>query len=153
MQNGMIPTQPTPHNRPDFVPTSKLLIPPFKSGKMRRRLARRLVGRQVCRLRGGGGGAGDLQPRRPGPCPAQDLVAIKIVDKNAMLSKPDEKKRVLREITILQQVEHPVCAPRPPAPPPPSAGLADGVPAPGGGGRPGPVLVCDTPQPPPPPPT
>jgi serine/threonine protein kinase len=37
----------------------------------------------------------------------EDLVAIKIVDKNAMLSKPDEKKRVLREITILQQVEHP----------------------------------------------
>ena len=50
MQNGMIPTQPTPHNRPYFVPTSKLLIPPSASGKMRRRL----VGRQVCQLGGGG---------------------------------------------------------------------------------------------------
>ena len=49
MQNGMIPAQPTPHNRPFFVPTSNILFPPFKSGKTH---AHRLVGRQVCRLRG-----------------------------------------------------------------------------------------------------
>ena len=42
----------TPHRRPYLVPTSKILIPPSKSGKMRRRL----VGPQVCRLRGGRGG-------------------------------------------------------------------------------------------------
>ena len=52
MQNGMIPAQLIPHNRPYFVLTSKILIPPSKSGKVRRRLARRLVGRQVCRLGG-----------------------------------------------------------------------------------------------------
>ena len=52
MQNGMIPAHPTPHNRPCFVPTSKILILPSKSGKTRHRLARRLVGRQVCRLGG-----------------------------------------------------------------------------------------------------
>ena len=46
----------TPHRRPYLVPTSKILIPPSKSDKMRRRL----VGRQVCRLRGGRGG---LPPR------------------------------------------------------------------------------------------
>ena len=48
MQNGMITTQPTPHNRLYFVRTSKILIPPSKSGKTCRRLALRLVGRQVC---------------------------------------------------------------------------------------------------------
>ena len=52
MQNGMIPTQLTPHNRLYFGPTSTILIPPSKSGKTRRRLARRLGGRQVCRLGG-----------------------------------------------------------------------------------------------------
>ena len=52
MQNGMTPAQLTPHNRPYFVLTSKILIPPSKSGKTRRRLARRLVGRQACRLGG-----------------------------------------------------------------------------------------------------
>ena len=36
------------------MPTSKILIPPSKSGKTRCRHARRLVGRQVCRLGGGG---------------------------------------------------------------------------------------------------
>ena len=56
MQNGMITTQLTPHNRPYFVPTSEILIPPSKSGKMCCRLSRRLVGCQVCRLGGGGGG-------------------------------------------------------------------------------------------------
>ena len=55
MQNGMITTQLTPHNTLYFVPTSEILIPPFKSGKTRRRLARRLGGRQVCRLGRGGG--------------------------------------------------------------------------------------------------
>ena len=55
MQNGMITAQLTPHNRLCFVPTSKNLIPPSKSGKTSHRLARRLVGRQVCRLGGGGG--------------------------------------------------------------------------------------------------
>ena len=54
MQNGVIPAQLTPHKRPHFVPTSKILILPSKSGKTRRRLARRLVGRQVCRLGGAG---------------------------------------------------------------------------------------------------
>ena len=54
MQNGMITRQLTPHNRIYFVPTSKILIAPSKSGKTRRRLAHRLVGRQVCRLGGGG---------------------------------------------------------------------------------------------------
>ena len=54
MQNGMITPQPTPHHRLCFVPTSTRLIPPSKSGKARRRFARRLVGRQVCRLWGGG---------------------------------------------------------------------------------------------------
>ena len=34
------------------MPTSTMSIPPSKSGKTRRRLARRLVGRQVCRLGG-----------------------------------------------------------------------------------------------------
>ena len=52
MQNGMITAQPTPHHRPYVVLTSIILIPPSKSGKTRRRLARRLVGRQVCRLGG-----------------------------------------------------------------------------------------------------
>ena len=56
MQNGMIRAQLTPHNRLCFVPTSKNLIRPSKSVKTSHRLARRLVGRQVCRLRGGGGG-------------------------------------------------------------------------------------------------
>ena len=57
MQNGTIPAQRTPHNRLYFVPTSTILILPSKSGKMHRRLARRLVGRQVYRLgwRGLGG--------------------------------------------------------------------------------------------------
>ena len=41
-----------------FVPTSRILIPPSKLGKTRRRLARRLVGRQVCRLGALGGGGG-----------------------------------------------------------------------------------------------
>ena len=39
MQNGIITTQLTPQNRLYFVPTSKILIPPSKSGKMRCRLA------------------------------------------------------------------------------------------------------------------
>ena len=52
MQNGMIPAQPAPHDRPYFVPTSNILIPPSKSGETRRRLARPLVGRHVCRLGG-----------------------------------------------------------------------------------------------------
>ena len=52
MQNGMITTQLTPYNGSYFVTTSKILIPPSKSGKTRRRLARRLVRRQVCRLGG-----------------------------------------------------------------------------------------------------
>ena len=52
MQNGMIPAQLTPHNRPYFVLTSTILIPPSKSGKTCCRLARQLVGRQVCRLGG-----------------------------------------------------------------------------------------------------
>ena len=55
MQNGMITTQPTPHNRLYFVPTSKILIPPSKLGKTRRRLACRLAGHQACRLGGRGG--------------------------------------------------------------------------------------------------
>ena len=45
-------TADTAYYRPYFVPTSKNLIPPSKSGKTRRRLARPLVGRQVCRLGG-----------------------------------------------------------------------------------------------------
>ena len=49
MQNGMITTPLPP---PYFVPTSTILMPPSKSGKPHRRL----VGRQVCRLGGGGGG-------------------------------------------------------------------------------------------------
>ena len=53
MQNGVITTQLSPHDRLCFVPTSKILIPPSKSGKMRRRLARQLVGRQVYGLGGG----------------------------------------------------------------------------------------------------
>ena len=56
MQNEMITTQLTPHHRLYFVPTSKNLILPSKLGKTRRRLARRLVGRQVCRLGGQGVG-------------------------------------------------------------------------------------------------
>ena len=48
--DGMIPAHLTLHNRPYFVPTSKILILLSKSGKTCRRLARRLVGRQVCRL-------------------------------------------------------------------------------------------------------
>ena len=40
MQSGMIPAQLALHSRPYFVPTSKTLIPPSKSGKRRRRLAR-----------------------------------------------------------------------------------------------------------------
>ena len=55
MQNGMITTQLTPHHRLYFVPTSRILILPSKSGKTGRRLTCRLVGRQVCRLGGGGG--------------------------------------------------------------------------------------------------
>ena len=58
MQNGMITTQLMPHNGLFFVPTSRILIPPSKLGKTRRRLARRLVGRQVCRLGALGGGGG-----------------------------------------------------------------------------------------------
>ena len=53
MPNGMITTQLTPHTRLCFVPTSTMLIPPSESGKTRRRLARRLVGRQVCGLGAG----------------------------------------------------------------------------------------------------
>ena len=68
MQSGMIPAQLAPHNRPYFVPTSKILIPPSKSGETRHRLAHRLDGCQVCRL----GGAGDkalqvLSPFTPLP--------------------------------------------------------------------------------------
>ena len=55
MQSGMITAQLPPHNRLYFLPTSKILILPSKSGKTRRRLARRLIDRQVCRLGGGGG--------------------------------------------------------------------------------------------------
>ena len=61
MQNGTIATQLRPHNRLYFVPTSKILIPPSKSGKTRRRLSRQLVGRQVCQLGGRG-------LRLEGPC-------------------------------------------------------------------------------------
>ena len=63
MQNGMITTQLTPHNRLYFVPTSKILIAPSKLGKTRRRLARRLVGCQVCRL-GEGVASAHGSPRR-----------------------------------------------------------------------------------------
>ena len=63
MQNGMISTQSTPHNRLYFVPTSKILIPPSKSGKPHRRLARRLVGRQVCQLKGRQGRGGCIRAR------------------------------------------------------------------------------------------
>ena len=56
MQTGMIPARLTPHNRPYFLPASKILILPSKSGKTRSRLARRLIGRHVCQLGGGGGG-------------------------------------------------------------------------------------------------
>ena len=52
MQNGLITTQLIPHNRLYSVPTSKNLIPPSKAGKTRGQL----VGSQVCRLGGGGGG-------------------------------------------------------------------------------------------------
>ena len=52
MQNGIIPAQLTPHERPYFVPTSKILIPPSTSDKTHRRLVRRLIGRQVCQLGG-----------------------------------------------------------------------------------------------------
>ena len=55
MQNGMITTQPHPQIRLCFVPTSKILMPPSKSGKTRRQRARQLVGCQACRLGGGGG--------------------------------------------------------------------------------------------------
>ena len=48
--DGMIPAHLTLHNRPYFVPTSKILILLSKSGKTCHRLARGLVGRQVCRL-------------------------------------------------------------------------------------------------------
>ena len=58
MQNGMVPAQLTPHNRPYPMPTPIILISPSKSGEARRRLARRLVGRAVCRLRGAVRGAG-----------------------------------------------------------------------------------------------
>ena len=48
-----------------FVPTSRILIPPSKLGKTRRRLARRLVGRQVCRLGAWGGGGGACMRNKP----------------------------------------------------------------------------------------
>ena len=74
MQNGMIPAQPTPHHRPCFVPTSKNLIPPSKSGKTPSRLACRLVGRQVCRLGGRVGiGGCDLRPLQ---CPNHSSVSF-----------------------------------------------------------------------------
>ena len=74
MRNGMTTTQPTPHHRLCFVLTSKNLTPPSNSGKTRRRLARRLVGRQVCRLGVGWGGVVcntgfGCPPNPPTACP------------------------------------------------------------------------------------
>ena len=57
MQNGMIPAQPTPHDRLCFVPTSKVLIPPSKSGKTHHRLAR-LADSLAARFADSGGGGG-----------------------------------------------------------------------------------------------
>eukprot|EP00994_Dinema_validum_P009281 NODE_906_length_1242_cov_152.031014_g674_i0.p1 GENE.NODE_906_length_1242_cov_152.031014_g674_i0~~NODE_906_length_1242_cov_152.031014_g674_i0.p1 ORF type:complete len:318 (-),score=47.71 NODE_906_length_1242_cov_152.031014_g674_i0:206-1159(-) len=37
----------------------------------------------------------------------EEIYALKIVDKAALLHKPEEKKRVEREIRILQKIEHP----------------------------------------------
>ena len=61
----MITTQLTLHNRRFFVPTSRISIPPSKLGKTRRRLARRLVGRQVCRLGAWEGGGGACMRNEP----------------------------------------------------------------------------------------
>ena len=85
MQNGMMTTPLTPNNRLYFVPTSKILIEPSKSGETRRRLADSLAARFADS--GGRGGCYGLQhsaqvPVRLGclPGPNGDLVLVPLAD-------------------------------------------------------------------------
>ena len=63
MQNGMIPAQPTLHNRPYFVPTSKILIPPPSRVK---HVADSLADSLAARFADSGGGLGPAWGRGGG---------------------------------------------------------------------------------------
>ena len=90
MQIGMTTTQLPLHNGLYFVPTSKILIPPSQSVKPRRRL----VGRQVCRLGGGRGGACKA-PHHKHPCASTTALF--------------QKKKWVLTVTRLQNPKRVVC--------------------------------------------